>query len=250
MNELAILDNLEKIVQIQPESALRLLTNIRKLVETSATTDIAELLSGIRKGLIRQPDAGIVDFLSEGQVLSKMWIVNEVARLQLDLGLVYLCAGWYGSLARFLMESGIPFHSFRSFDIDDSATLFAEDFNRSSVLSGWQFKATTKDIFDIDYSHHQYWTKRFDGTEVEISEIPDTVVNTSCEHIDFIRWYNMIPKGKLVILQNNNYKEIDDHINCVDSVKEFGETAPMSNLLYEGELVLSLYSRYMRIGYK
>lgn len=209
------------------------------------------LIDGMRKGLLRQPDADVIDFLSDGQVQSKMWVVNEVASLPLDLGVAYLCGGWYGSLALFLIENGIPFHSFRSFDIDNRATLFAEDLLRPRVVGGWQFKATTKDILDIDYSRHQYETLRYDGTIVEVDEIPDTIINTSCEHIvRFDDWYNLIPKGRLVILQNNNFRDIEDHVNCVSSNEEFADMTPMTEVLYEGELSLPLYSRYMRIGYR
>ena len=82
-------------------------------------------------------------------------------------------------------------------------------------------------------------------------EIPNTIINTSCEHIEnFDKWYNLIPKNKIVILQTNNYVEIEDHVNCSNSLEEFRIQTPMTTLLYEGELVLDKYTRYMRIGIK
>ena len=81
--------------------------------------------------------------------------------------------------------------------------------------------------------------------------MPDTIINTSCEHIaNFIEWYNKIPNGTLVVLQSNNYFEIKEHVNCVNNINEFIKIAPMSTLLYNGELELEKYTRFMLIGYK
>jgi hypothetical protein len=84
--------------------------------------------------------------------------------------------------------------------------------------------------------------------------MPDTIINTSCEHIpNFKEWYNKIPAGKLVILQSNNFFELDEHINCVNDLDDFASQAPLSEILYEGELDLSKhvnYTRFMRIGIK
>ena len=85
----------------------------------------------------------------------------------------------------------------------------------------------------------------------ELDDIPDTIINTSCEHIEnFDDWYAKIPDGKLVVLQSNNYYEVEEHVNCVGSIEEFAVKAPMDNILYSGELELPKYKRFMLIGYK
>ena len=59
-----------------------------------------------------------------------------------------------------------------------------------------------------------------------ITDVPDTIINTSCEHIhDFELWYNKIPKGKLIILQGNDYFELNEHVNCSADQDSF-EKAP------------------------
>jgi hypothetical protein len=60
----------------------------------------------------------------------------------------------------------------------------------------------------------------------------------------------MLPDGILVVLQSNNFKEGDGHINCVESIEEFKEQAPMSVSYFEGTLNLSNYNRFMLIGLK
>lgn len=191
------------------------------------------------------------DCFSRGQLKSKLWIVKELKKLNLDLGTVFLCAGWYATLATMLFESNIKVDKVRSFDIDPSCAKIAEVFNKPWVVNEWQFKASTKDIFDINFASETYTTHRSDGTACEQDDIPDTIINTSCEHIqNFSEWYTKIPQGKIVILQSNDYYEIEEHVNCVGSIEEFAVKAPMQNILYSGELELDKYTRFMLIGYK
>ena len=71
-----------------------------------------------------------------------------------------------------------------------------------------QIKALEKDIMDIDYNSldWNFWSTKNNRMSYTITDVPDTIINTSCEHIkDFDKWYAMIPKGKLVILQSNDY---------------------------------------------
>ena len=74
----------------------------------------------------------------------------------------------------------------------------------------WKFKAITQDIHNINYAGHRYTTYRANGEEQILYNEPDTIINTSCEHIkDFNAWYNSIPDGKLVILQSNDFFELE-----------------------------------------
>ena len=84
-----------------------------------------------------------------------------------------------------------------------------------------------------------------------ITDSPNTIINTSCEQIEnFSEWYDLIPNDKLVVLQSNNYYEVEEHVNCVKDIKEFGNMARMTGPLYAGELELPKYKRFMLIGYK
>ena len=191
------------------------------------------------------------DCLSKGQIASKKWLVDNLKDLNLDLGLVYLCAGWYATVVPLFIENKILFSSIRSFDVDPDVWKIAEIFNKESLLDSWKFKAQTKDIFDINYNRHVYETIKSDGTKEQCKDVPDTIINTSCEHIEnFQEWYSKIPNGKLVILQSNDYFEIEDHVNCVKSNLEFEKMAPMSEVYFAGNLPLEKYTRFMRIGRK
>ena len=213
----------------------------------------SKFFDNIGQLLNNYPDIDLRDLFSKGQMESKKWLVDELIKLNLDLKTIFLCAGWYGSLATFLFESGISLDKIRSFDVNPSCANIADTFNRSWVNNSWQFKAITQDIFDIDYNEHmwQCWSNSNNRMSYPITDKPDTIINTSCEHIkDFTAWYNKIPKDKLIVLQSNNYFEVSDHVNCSENLLEFSLTCPMSNVLYEGKLELPKYDRFMKIGFK
>ena len=198
----------------------------------------------------KYPNIDLTDAFSKGQMESKRWLINTLLDLNLPLGNIFLCAGWYGTLATFLLESGIKLKSIRSFDIDNSCADIADTLNRSWVIDNWKFKASTLDITTMTYPLN-YATKRANGTEVMLTEFPDTIINTSCEHIkSFEKWYKDIPAGTLTILQSNNFLEIEDHVNCSRSLEEFSLSVPMTQLLYQGSLKLEKYTRFMKIGIK
>jgi hypothetical protein len=201
------------------------------------------------------------DCFSRGQIKSKLWIVKELTKLNLDLGTVFLCAGWYATLATMLFESKIKVGKIRSFDSDPSCAKIAEVFNKPWFEDDWRFKASTVDIMDFEWTdvpapsdgtlgNFYYMTSGTDKP-IQMKDNPDTIINTSCEHIEnFEEWYNNIPDGKLVILQSNDYFEIEEHVNCHKSISQFSKSAPMSETLFEGELFLPDYTRFMKIGYK
>ena len=191
------------------------------------------------------------DCFSRGQLQSKLWLVRELKKLDLDLGMVFLCAGWYATLATMMFEAGLRIDKMRSFDIDPSCRVIAETFNKPWVIDDWKFKSTTKNIFELNFQSDSYVLTNSKGQDFVVHETPDTIINTSCEHItDFDQWYAKIPKGKLLILQTNNYFEIEDHINCSASLEEFRAQCPMQEVMFAGKLALDKYTRYMLIGRK
>jgi len=241
-----------------------------------------EVPSQLIHGLKKHNDK-IGDALSQGQIKSKQWLLSKIKGI--DLGMVFICAGWYGTLATMMFEDeNIYVDKIRSFDIDDSCWKIAEDLNEPWKADNWVFKATTLDIVsfftngyysdkdttvinkitNIDNTWsleekekhgtnktYHYYTINVKGEPKLCQEVPDTIINTSCEHIEkFTEWFNAIPRDKLVVLQSNNYFEIDDHVNCVKDLNQFKQQAPLSNIIYEGELELEKYTRFMLIGYK
>jgi len=192
-----------------------------------------------------------LDSLSRGQLQSKLWLIEELRNLNLNLKKVCICAGWYGTIVPLMQEANINFDYIRSFDVDPTVWEIAEIINKDLVIDGWKFKAQTADIHHLDFRTTRYETLKLTGGNEWLKTEFDTIINTSCEHIsDFNSWYSRIPSGRLIILQSNNYYDIPEHVNCSPSLQDFGGTTPMETVLYEGQLELDKYTRYMRIGYK
>jgi hypothetical protein len=192
----------------------------------------------------------LADAFSIGQIKSKQWVASEVQRLEIKMGTVFLCAGWYATLAQLLLPNP-TIDKFYSFDIDPSCCSIAEIINKQHLIEHWKFKASTIDIRELGYDNFQFTTTRSNGTTVVLTATADTIINTSCEHIPYFdQWYSKIPSGKLLIVQSNNYVDVPEHVNCVTSLVEFAQQTPMSMVFYEGILPLDKYDRYMRIGIK
>jgi hypothetical protein len=191
------------------------------------------------------------DCLSRGQLKSKLWLIDELKKTSVDLGVVFLCAGWYGTLATLMFENKLLFEKIRSFDVDPSTEKIAEIFNSKWVIDGWKFKPVVQDIRDIDFEEHCYTVSKANNQFEALWDRPDTIINTSCEHIqNFEQWYAKIPKEKLVVMQCNNFKEVEEHVNTHDTLESFARQTPMTIELYSGELDLGKYKRFMRIGYR
>jgi len=227
---------------------------IRNLVSifTDNEDDVPHLFDTLPKALKHFPESNLEDAFSRGQILSKKWLISELVGLEPELGTVFICAGWYATLASLLFESTLNIEKIRSFDSDENCWQIADAINRPYVLDGWKFKAQTADINNINYAEeHTYITHRYDLEPQELTDTPDTIINTSCEHIEnFDNWYSKIPAGKLVVLQTNDDDSIDDHINCSQTLEEFKNSCPMAQELYSGVLNLDRYNRLMVIGYR
>lgn len=210
------------------------------------------IFTGLRNA-VDNYDADFTDALTWGQLKSKRWLITKLEELDKELGTVFLCAGWYAVLAGMMFESNLKVDKIRSFDIDDNCHKIADTINRKYVVDGWRFKALKKDIHELVYDKFSwtFWSTKNNRMSYPIIDSANTIINTSCEHIvDFDIWYSKIPQGMLCILQTNNFYDVDDHINCSHSLADFANTTPMSKVLFEGELPLGKYNRYMRIGYK
>ena len=106
----------------------------------------SEFFDNFGQVLNKYPNIDIQDLFSKGQIESKRWLVNELEKINMELGTVFICAGWYGSLATFLFESNVKLDKIRSFDIDKSCAGIAETFNRLKTMDNWKFKADRKSV--------------------------------------------------------------------------------------------------------
>ena len=177
----------------------------------------------------------MLEAVDDIQVASKLWLIDELGRLTdvADSELLVLGA-WYGVLP-LLLTLRLERTPKRTVcvDFDPDACRLGEKVI-GSMVPNVEYRCA--DVMDYDY---EAWGRR-----------PGTiVVNTICEHLpDLERWWGRIPPGQLVVLQSNNYAACPDHVNCARSLADMKEQTPLSEVLFEGVLPLSLFDRFMIIG--
>lgn len=196
------------------------------------------------------PGAQYESIFCRGQMMGKKWLHDELRKLDLNLGLVFLLAGWSGFIAYALLsDASLKIKKVRSFDIDPSATQMAEILLKEFKAQNWKFKATTQDILELDYYLATYETVRHDGTLAQMEESPNTIINLSCEHFkNLSSWWAKIPPGTLAVLQSTNYDGEPGHVCCPPDLESFVKSAPMNKVYYAQEREFFHYKRFMLIG--
>lgn len=176
------------------------------------------------------------DAFSSGQIGSKIWLCEELEKLNLHSTLTYIYGGWYGLTGFLLLSRGkFKVDAIQSFDIDPDCESIADAINENWVWQEWKFKAFTLDC-------NSYVRGR-----------PDVIINTSTEHFETMDWWDNIPTGTTVALQGNNMPH-DDHVIHSKNLKEFASMFPLSNTLYKGKKEFKYptwkFTRFMVIGIK
>jgi hypothetical protein len=171
----------------------------------------------------------------KGQVISKVWLIENLSKYVLDKpNRIVIHGGWNGVLASLLFNSNIPIEHITSVDIDPACEEISYTVNKRYEMQG-RFSAVTADMQDFEYT-----------------ETPNIVINTSAEHIDNLtlkKWQKQIPYGSLVVVQSNDFFELEEHINCVNSSAELEDKLNL-NKTVSSFLPTEKYYRYMVIGYK
>jgi len=158
------------------------------------------------------------------QVECKKWLVDTIIDLNIKFDWVYIAGSWYGNILVPMILKIFPnINRIKLHDIDEDVIRIARNIYFKDIDS---VKADVQDSTTFEYH--------------------DAVINTSCEHMKPIS----CRPNTLLCLQSNNYKEIGEHTNCVNSVEELIEQYNMTEVLYTGERKFQKYTRYMVIGKK
>jgi len=169
----------------------------------------------------------------KGQVYSKTWLIENLSKYALDKpNRIVIHGGWNGVLASLLFNSDIPIEHITSIDIDPNCEEIANTINKRYEVEG-RFSAVTADMKDYEYS-----------------KVPNIVINTSAEHVfdDVLKvWFSKIPSKTLCAIQSNDYFELEEHINCVNTAQQL-EAKFSLDTLYLDSLITKKYTRFMIIG--
>ena len=170
----------------------------------------------------------------KGQVNSKVWLATElystISKTKQNSIVIY--GGWNGVLASILFNSRLPLNSITSVDIDPVCEDIANTINKRYEMQG-KFSAITTDMCGFETS-------------------ADVVINTSCEHItqeQYEQWLSNQPNDATIVLQSNNYFDLDEHIRCSTDLADFTIMSKIKPY-FRGIFPTPKYDRYMLIGKK
>ena len=164
---------------------------------------------------------------------SKQWLVDELYKLYNHSdGSFYIGGGWYGLLSH-LIRNAWPNESLNitSGDIDPRCEEFGWKLFHSSDIN-----FITEDMVSHDLSEYS------------------AIISTSCEHIEpqiLEKFIKSKSDDAWIVLQNNNYYELDEHINCYPNEEAFTKwVKPFldEKVYYSGTLHLGDFDRFMVIG--
>lgn len=198
----------------------------------------------------------ISDAFSRGQIQSKIWLTKELANIKPAYNDIMVLAAWYGQL-RSILDIKITYNRMRLLDVDSVSCAISDNVFNYLELENYKVKSCCTNINELNCYKNGYelsLQNYSDPNSKVITEkfLPDLIINTSAEHMSD-DWFNQIRFKELdsdpvVAIQSNNLFDVPEHINCVHSVDHMKKKFPMREVLYEGELQLKGYKRFMLIG--
>ena len=171
-----------------------------------------------------------------GQLESKTWLVDilQAKAKTISNASVVIHGGWNGVLANMLFNSDIGIKHITSVDLDPVCKEIASTVNKRQEMEG-MFEAVTADMCTYEYTTSPYF-----------------VINTSCEHITqdkYKKWLAKVPDSAQVIVQSNDYYELEEHVNCCKNLEQFARRS-LLEVDIKDEIELPKYKRFMVIGKK
>ena len=206
----------------------------------------------------------LADAFSRGQVRSKIWLVEELKKVQNNFEMIHIHAGWFGQSRLYFDKAGIDYDKIRILETDHIAAQVSDYVFNIDQIEGYRVKsgeARLPMINDAEEVKEMNWVTRT-GFEYKIKNYkkdteylektnPDLIINTSAEHFNSSWYHKFCIRAEcdpLYVIQSNNLFNIPEHYNCVHSIEHMLKKFPMERLEYAGELELPGYKRFMLIG--
>jgi hypothetical protein len=194
------------------------------------------------------------DAMSRSQIRSKIWLVEELAKIQSHFNHVAIMAGWFGQLCA-IYDKKLTYKKIRIVELDKQACELSDYSFNLSNLENYKIKSVHADISKLTlYKNGYEWAVENFKEHTKYNEkfLPDLIINTSAEHMTE-EWFQQLrfkelESNPIVAIQSNNMFDGEGHVNCVHSIDHMKKKFPMKEILFEGELQLKGYKRVMLIG--
>ena len=240
------------------ENVAQQLGNYRQAMEFLAHITLSKnenndkIVDRLKDLIYSYPNIDISSFINKPHAMVYSWIIQNVVRVYGEkyLGTAYVLGGGVGILGAMLLDTTLRLENIRSLDINGTCKFLADEMMQNEVLDNWKFKASTQDIFKVDYATNIFELILPDGSmSKEFSEVPGLVINTNISHLENMEdWYErMIPDTKRVVLLGETG---DDVVRPYASSKQFNNAFPMAFEQYTGVLTVNKKQYYLKIGIK
>ena len=165
----------------------------------------------------------VMDSMNESQLESKLWLVQELVKLDIKPKRVAILAGWFAQyIVSLLYDNFESIECIKNFEIDQDVKDISYKYNK-------RYKDSNKYQFSIKDVMMQTMEEDF-----------DIIINCACEHMyPMTKFYELNPDIKcLYVLQSTDDDQYDDHINCVGSPEELTEQANIIEILYYFQMLI------------
>lgn len=165
---------------------------------------------------------------------SKVWLLQELARIKPSISTVYILGSWYGNLSLYMHMTDL-IRVKKIINVETDQDMLDQSERMLNHIGARNVEYMSKDANDVDYRQ-----LGMDGA----------VINCSLTDMDGEDWFQHIPDGTLVAMQARDHDPGYQFHNAEDILKKF----PLSQVLYKGSMRLkdpeTHYHRFMVIGRK
>lgn len=167
-------------------------------------------------------------------IKSKVWLLDELTKIQNNFSTVYVLGSWFGNLALY-MTLDPEVRAQKIINVDVNPKWLAQSQRMLKRVGARNVEHMLQDANQLDY-------RQLGSNGV--------VINTSLTDMDGREWFDRIPSGTVVVMQARD----QDPGNQFGSADDILEKFPLSQVSYSGSLQLqdpeTPYSRFMVIGTK
>jgi len=165
---------------------------------------------------------------------SKVWLMQELARVQPEISAMYILGSWYGNLALYMTLDPM-IRVKKIINVETNRAMLNQSERMLDRVGARNVEYMNKDANTLDY--------RQLGTD-------GVVTNCSLTDMDGTEWFTNIPNNTMIVMQARDNVESKPFYSTQDILKKF----PLNEVLYQGQLELqdpeTTYTRYMVIGRK
>ncbi len=165
---------------------------------------------------------------------SKVWLMQELARIQPRMGTVYVLGSWFGNISLYMHLLPLLKTS-KIINVERDRNMLAQSRRMLAHIGADNVEHMLADANDLDYRQLG----------------PDgVVINTSLTDMPGRAWFDNIPVGTTVVMQARDH----DPGRQFHSTQDILDRYPLTNVEYQGKIELrdpeTEYNRFMVIGTK